>query len=77
MRTNTLATLKFPLLCVVVSGGNTELVIMKGDLDFEIIGETKDDAVGECYDKVARVLRASLSGRTSDRSHAQTGPAYL
>ena len=47
---------KYPLLCVVVSGGNTQLVIMKHDLDFTIIGETKDDAVGECYDKVARVL---------------------
>ncbi len=47
---------KFPMLCVIVSGGNTELVIMRDHLNFEIIGETKDDAVGECYDKVARVL---------------------
>jgi N6-L-threonylcarbamoyladenine synthase len=53
---------KFPLLCVVVSGGNTELVIMRGDFDFEIIGETKDDAVGECYDKVARVLGMPYPG---------------
>jgi N6-L-threonylcarbamoyladenine synthase len=53
---------KFPLLCVVVSGGNTELVIMKGDLDFEIVGETRDDAVGECYDKVARVLGMPYPG---------------
>lgn len=53
---------KYPLLCVVVSGGNTELVIMKGDLDFKIIGETKDDAVGECYDKVARVLGMPYPG---------------
>ena len=53
---------KFPLLCVVVSGGNTELVIMKDELDFEIIGETKDDAVGECYDKVARVLGLPYPG---------------
>ena len=45
--------LKFPLLAIVVSGGNTELVIMRKHLDFEIIGETKDDAIGECYDKVA------------------------
>lgn len=55
-------TLKFPLLCVVVSGGNTELVIMKDHLNFEIIGETKDDAVGECYDKVARVLGLPYPG---------------
>lgn len=53
---------KFPMLCVIVSGGNTELVIMKDHLDFEIIGETKDDAVGECYDKVARVLGMPYPG---------------
>lgn len=54
--------MKFPLLCVVVSGGNTELVLMKDHLDFEIIGETQDDAVGECYDKVARVLGLPYPG---------------
>lgn len=53
---------KYPLLCVVVSGGNTELVLMKKAMDFEIIGETKDDAVGECYDKVARVLGMPYPG---------------
>lgn len=52
----------YPLLCVVVSGGNTELVIMRKPLDFEIVGETKDDAVGECYDKVARVLGMPYPG---------------
>ncbi|MBQ7995404.1 MAG: tRNA (adenosine(37)-N6)-threonylcarbamoyltransferase complex transferase subunit TsaD [Bacilli bacterium] len=52
----------FPMLCVVVSGGNTELVLMKDHLQFEIIGETKDDAVGECYDKVARVLGLPYPG---------------
>lgn len=54
--------LKFPLLAVVVSGGNTELVIMEKDLDFKIIGRTKDDAVGECFDKVARVLGLPYPG---------------
>ena len=53
---------KYPLLCVVVSGGNTELVLMKRPMDFEIVGETKDDAVGECYDKVARVLGMPYPG---------------
>lgn len=65
--------LKFPLLCVVVSGGNTELVIMKGDLDFTIIGETKDDAVGECYDKVARVLGLPYPGGLPIDQHAKNG----
>ena len=52
----------FPLLCIVVSGGNTELVLMKDHMDFQIVGETKDDAIGECYDKVARVLGLPYPG---------------
>lgn len=52
----------FPLLAVVVSGGNTELVIMKDHLNFEVIAETRDDAIGECYDKVARVLGLPYPG---------------
>ena len=54
--------LKFPLLAVVVSGGNSELVIMKDHMNFEIIGDTRDDAIGECYDKVARVLGLPYPG---------------
>jgi len=46
----------FPLLALVVSGGHTELVLMKNHFDFEILGQTLDDAVGETYDKVGRVL---------------------
>ena len=64
---------RFPLLCVVVSGGNTELVIMRDHLDFEIIGETKDDAVGECYDKVARVLGLPYPGGLPIDQHAKNG----
>lgn len=54
--------LKFPLLAVVVSGGNSELVLMKDHMNFAIIGETRDDAIGECYDKVARVLGLPYPG---------------
>lgn len=54
--------LKFPLLSIVVSGGNTEFVYMKESMDFEIIGETKDDAIGECFDKVARTLGLPYPG---------------
>ena len=54
--------LKFPLLAIVVSGGNSEVVLMKDHMNFEIIGETRDDAVGECYDKVARVLGLPYPG---------------
>ena len=63
----------FPLLCVVVSGGNTELVLMKDHMDFEIIGETVDDAVGESYDKVARVLGLPYPGGLPIDQHAKNG----
>lgn len=52
----------FPLLAVVVSGGNTEFVIMKDHLNFEVVASTRDDAIGECYDKVARVLGLPYPG---------------
>lgn len=64
---------KFPMLAVVVSGGNTELVIMKGHMDFEIIAETRDDAIGECYDKVARVLGLPYPGGVPIDKLAKTG----
>ena len=52
----------FPMLALVVSGGHTELVLMKDHFDFEILGETLDDAVGEAYDKVARVVEVGYPG---------------
>lgn len=54
--------LKFPLMALVVSGGHTELVYMKDHLDFEIIGTTLDDAIGEAYDKVGRVIHVPYPG---------------
>jgi len=54
--------IKFPILCLVVSGGHTQLVLMKKHLDYEIIGETQDDAAGEAFDKVARILGLSYPG---------------
>lgn len=56
------AELKFPLIALVVSGGHTELVYMKEHGHFEVIGETRDDAAGEAYDKVARVLNMPYPG---------------
>ena len=52
----------FPVLALVVSGGHTELVLMKDHMSFEILGETLDDAVGESYDKVARVVKVGYPG---------------
>lgn len=48
--------LQFPMLCLVVSGGHTELVLMHGFNRFERLGKTRDDAAGEAFDKVARAL---------------------
>lgn len=56
------AQMQFPLLALVVSGGHTELVVMKEHGHFEVIGETRDDAAGEAYDKVARVLKMPYPG---------------
>jgi len=54
--------LNFPLLALVVSGGHTELVYMEEDGSYEIIGETRDDAAGEAYDKIGRVLNLPYPG---------------
>jgi N6-L-threonylcarbamoyladenine synthase len=56
------AEMKFPLLSLVVSGGHTELVYMKEHGHFQVIGETRDDAAGEAYDKVARTLNMPYPG---------------
>ena len=54
--------LEFPLLAVVVSGGHTELIEMTKHYDFKKLGGTLDDAIGECYDKVARVIDLEYPG---------------
>lgn len=54
--------MKFPLVALLVSGGHTQLIYMKDDFDFEIMGSTLDDAVGEAYDKVARVVGLPYPG---------------
>lgn len=52
----------FPILCLVVSGGHTQLILMKNHLNYEIVGETLDDAAGEAFDKVARILGLGYPG---------------
>ena len=69
--------LEFPLLDLVVSGGHTELVIMKDDYDFELLGSTLDDAIGEAYDKVARILNIPYPGGPGIEKLALQGkPTY-
>ncbi|HUO75812.1 MAG TPA: tRNA (adenosine(37)-N6)-threonylcarbamoyltransferase complex transferase subunit TsaD [Candidatus Paceibacterota bacterium] len=62
-----------PALNLVVSGGHTELVLMRGHGDYEIIGETRDDAVGEAFDKVARLLDLGYPGGPKLSKLAETG----
>ena len=58
----TFKELKPPFLCLIVSGGHTNLVHIKDYNDFEILGSTRDDAIGEAYDKVARVIGLEYPG---------------
>ena len=65
--------LEFPLLSLVVSGGHTELIYMKEHGSFEIIGETRDDAAGEAYDKIGRVIGVPYPGGKHIDETAQVG----
>ena len=55
----------FPLLALVISGGHTQILYMPGHNQFDIIGTTRDDAVGECFDKVAKILGLPYPGGPS------------
>jgi len=52
----------FPAICLIVSGGHTQLILMKDIGQYKILGETRDDAAGECFDKVARILGLGYPG---------------
>lgn len=69
--------LQFPLVCLVVSGGHTELILMKEHYDFVKLGETMDDAIGEAYDKVARTVGLGYpGGPVVDRLAKEGKPSY-
>ena len=70
---NLVKRLEFPLIALVVSGGHTELIYMKEDYSFEKLGGTLDDAVGEAYDKVARVIGVPYPGGPLVDKLAHTG----
>lgn len=65
--------IEYPLLALVVSGGHTELVYLKSEFSFEILGTTQDDAIGEAYDKVARVMGLPYPGGPAIDKLAKTG----
>lgn len=72
---NLVQKMEFPLLALVISGGHTELVLMEGDYQFKVLGETLDDAIGEVYDKVARVLDLPYPGGPNIEKYAEQGKA--
>ncbi len=52
----------FPVVCLVVSGGHTQLILMKNHGEYELLGQTRDDAAGEAFDKIARILGLGYPG---------------
>ena len=63
----------FPLLALVISGGHTQILYMPAHNDFKIIGTTRDDAIGECFDKVAKILGLPYPGGPSIAKAAKNG----
>ena len=63
----------FPLLCLITSGGHTDLVLMEGHGRYELLGRTRDDAAGEAFDKAARVLGLGFPGGPAIQAAAVDG----
>ncbi len=65
----------FPLLCLIVSGGHSDLLLMKGHGDYVLLGRTRDDAAGEAFDKAARILGLGYPGGPAIEQAARKGNA--
>ncbi|WP_285054325.1 tRNA (adenosine(37)-N6)-threonylcarbamoyltransferase complex transferase subunit TsaD [Pedobacter ginsengisoli] len=68
---------EFPFLCLTVSGGHTQIVLVKDYFDMEIIGETLDDAAGEAFDKTAKLLKLPYPGGPLIDKHAKDGDPLM
>ncbi|WP_316797634.1 tRNA (adenosine(37)-N6)-threonylcarbamoyltransferase complex transferase subunit TsaD [Pedobacter frigidisoli] len=64
---------EFPFLCLTVSGGHTQIVLVRDYFDMEIVGETLDDAAGEAFDKTAKILKLPYPGGPLIDKHAKNG----
>lgn len=73
---NFICDMQFPLLALVVSGGHTEIIYMNDEFSFDIVGTTQDDAIGEAYDKVARVLGLGYPGGPAIDKLAKEGQKH-
>jgi N6-L-threonylcarbamoyladenine synthase len=65
----------FPVVCLIVSGGHTDLVLMRGHGDYVVLGQTRDDAAGEAFDKAARILGLGYPGGPAIERAARDGSA--
>jgi len=69
--------LNFPLVCLIVSGGHSDLVLVKGHHDYTLLGQTRDDAAGEAFDKAARTLGLGYPGGPAIEKAARSGTASV
>ncbi len=67
---------EFPLLAIIVSGGHSQLVLFRNHFDYTLLGQTQDDAIGEAFDKVAKLLGLPYPGGPSIAQAARTGDPY-
>lgn len=67
---------KFPLLAIIVSGGHTQLVLFRDHFDYTLLGRTRDDAIGEAFDKVAKILGLPYPGGPSVSEAAKSGDSH-
>ena len=69
--------LDFPLVCLIVSGGHTDLVLVRGHRDYVLLGQTRDDAAGEAFDKASRLLGLGYPGGPAIEKAARSGNPSL
>ncbi|MEO5690758.1 MAG: tRNA (adenosine(37)-N6)-threonylcarbamoyltransferase complex transferase subunit TsaD [Candidatus Saccharimonadales bacterium] len=67
---------RFPLLALIVSGGHSQLALFHGHGDYKLLGQTQDDAVGEAFDKVAKIIGLPYPGGPSIAKAAESGDAH-
>ena len=70
-------SLDFPLVCLIVSGGHTDLVLVRGHRDYTLLGQTRDDAAGEAFDKASRLLGLGYPGGPAIERAARSGTASI
>jgi N6-L-threonylcarbamoyladenine synthase len=70
-------SIDFPVVCLIVSGGHSDLVLMRGHGDYVVLGRTRDDAAGEAFDKAARILGLGYPGGPAIEQAARGGTASI